>query len=244
MVPCGRSGTFARVRHSVRLMGNPMPNATPAPTGVSSLSDEAVVTRVREGETGLFELLMRRHNQRLYRTVRAILRSDEGCEDVMQQAYINAFRHLDGFQGEAQFSTWLTRIAINEAILRGRRRDRRGEVPLAEDAVETRAPTTSPDPEHTAYATELARMLEGEIDALPEVYRVVFVLREIEGLSTAETAESLGINEFTVKSRLHRAKARLRGAIAQRLGTTAAGVYAFHLRRCDRIVAAVLEQIR
>lgn len=206
--------------------------------------DDEIVARVLDGEPALFEVLMRRHNQRIYRAVRAVLRRDHECEDVMQQAYLNAFRHLAQFQREAQFSTWLTRIAVNEAIHRGRRADRRGEVPLADPDTAVEWPTTrDPDPEHAAYATEIGALLQSAVDALAEPYRLVFALREIEGMSTAETAASLEINEETVKTRLHRAKMQLRARIAESLGAASRGVYAFHLSRCDRVVSGVMAQL-
>lgn len=211
----------------------------PADRGVL---DEQIIARVVGGEPALFEQLMRRHNPRVYRTVRAILGRDDDCEDVMQQTYLNAFRHLGQFRSHARFSTWLTRIAVNEAIQRGRRRDRRAEVGM-DDAGSDGRPAMTPDPEHAAYATELGHLLDSVVDALPDSYRVVFVLREIEGLSIAETAESLDLTEDTVKTRLHRAKAHLRQQIVQRIGPSAPVAYAFHLSRCDRVVTNVMTQL-
>ncbi len=215
--------------------------ATPPEAG--DLSDEEVIGRVLGGEPALFELLMRRHNARMYRTIRAILRRDDECEDVMQQAYINAFRHLGQFHGDARFSTWLTRIAVNEAIHRSRRYGRVPEVQLSDEVPATMPSTTEPNPEHATYATELKSLLESALDALPEPYRVVFTLRALEGLSTAETAASLAINEDTVKTRLHRARGHLRGHIVERLGAAASETYAFHLSRCDRVVDRVLTEL-
>ena len=215
---------------------------TPAGTAAPGVEDEEIIARVVGGESPLFEVLMRRHNQRVYRTVRAILGSDGDCEDVMQQTYVNAFLHLRQFQRNARFSTWLTRIAVNEAIQRGRRRDRRAEVGLSDDAAVV-PPASAPNPEHAAYATELGHLLDTVVDALPDSYRVVFVLREIEGMSIAETAETLALNHDTVKTRLHRAKAHLRAQIAQRLGTSSPVLYGFHLSRCDRVVAGVRQQL-
>jgi len=204
--------------------------------------DEALIGRIVGGEPSLFELLMRRHNQRIYRTVRAILGRDADCEDVMQQTYISAFAHLRQFRSDARFSTWLTRIAVNEAIQRGRKKVRRSEVALSPTEADVRA-TTAPDPEHAAYARQLGTLIDSAMDALPDVYRAVFVLREIEGLSTAETAEALDLNQDTVKTRLHRAKTSLRAQIRSQMGTSAPVVYAFHLTRCDRIVMNVKAQL-
>lgn len=218
----------------------------PALTAAAELSDEAIVERVRGGDTAVYEILVRRHNQRLYRTIRAILRSDRDVEDVMQQAYVDAYLHLDQFKGDAKFSTWLTRIAVNRAIRTGHG-DKKQLALVASDndhdlAIE-RAPAAGLDPEHTMYGHELKAVLESMIDELPDPFRVVFVLREVEGLSTAETAASLSINEDTVKTRLHRAKRLLRDQLDRRLGPAATEVYPFHLSRCDRVVAGVMAKI-
>ena len=202
------------------------------------LSDAEVVQRVRDGDRASFEILMRRHNQRIYRAARAILKDESEVEDAMQQAYINAFTHLDQFEERARFSTWLTRIAVNEAIAR-RQRMRPTE---SEDMIEQTV-TRQPTPEHLAYAGELQRVLEDAVDGLPEVYRAVFMLRDIEGLSTNETGEALDLGEEAVKTRLHRARAMVRRAVASRLGETASGAFQFQAPRCDRVVASVLERL-
>jgi RNA polymerase sigma-70 factor, ECF subfamily len=213
----------------------------------AELSDEAIVDRVRGGDTALYEILVRRHNQRLYRTIRAILRSDSDVEDVMQDAYVDAYRHLDQFKGEARFATWLTRIAVNRAIRKGHGERKHLALAVSDhehDLAIERAPAADLDPEHTMYGHELKTVLESLIDELPDPFRVVFVLREVEGLSTAETATSLQINEDTVKTRLHRAKRLLRDRLDRRLGPAASDVYPFHLTRCDRVVAGVMQQIQ
>lgn len=210
-----------------------------------ALSDVEVVRRVRDGETALFEILMRRYNQRLYRVARAILRDDGEAEDVMQQAYVNAYIHLDQFAERASFSTWLTKIAVYEALARSRRR-RATELHTVFESGEntmTYIQTAAPDPEHQAFATELRILLESAVDGLPEHHRIVFTLREIEGLSTAETAECLGISEENVKTRLHRARALLRDDLFARTGAATSGAFQFHLSRCSRVVAGVLETI-
>lgn len=222
-----------------------MEQAILAKVAADELSDEAIVTRVREGETALYEILLRRYNQRLYRTIRAILRDDRNVEDVMQQAYIDAYTHLDQFRGDAKFATWLTRIAVNRAIRNGRG-DRRGlelVVSDQESAIE-RIPARNIDPEHAMYGHELKVVLESLIGQLPEPFRMVFVMREVEGLSTAETAACLEINEDTVKTRLHRARRLLQEQLDRRLGPAASQVYAFHLSRCDRVVAGVMAAIQ
>ena len=151
------------------------------------LSDAEVVRRVVAGDAALFEILMRRHNQRIYRGVRAVLRSDEDVEDVMQQAYINAYEHLGQFAGDAQFSTWRTRIAINEALRRRKRARVTGE---GDDVTISLVEDERPDPEQQASTAELRELLEREVAALPESYRLVIMLRDVEGLSTAETARA------------------------------------------------------
>jgi RNA polymerase sigma-70 factor, ECF subfamily len=214
----------------------------------ASLSDAEVVARVRAGETALFEILMRRHNQRVYRVARSVLKDESETEDAMQQAYVNAFVHLAQFEERAQFSTWLTRITLHEALARRRRSNARAGIAMANgeepgDPMETLA-APQPDPERQAYASELGHVLESAVDALPDVYRTVFMLREVEGLSTSETAAGLDLREEAVKTRLHRARAMLRRAITDQLGATASAAFPFHAVRCDRVVSAVLSEIR
>ena len=216
-------------------------------TKCSGLPDAEIVRRVRAGDRALFEILMRRHNQQIYRAARAIVKDESEVEDVMQQAYFNAYTHLDQFEERSQFSTWLTRIAVNEAI--ARRQKRRTVLSMTgnfeergESVAETKA-SSQPTPEHQAYAQELQRVLEEAVDELPETYRAVFMLREIEGLSTSETGEGLGLGEETVKTRLHRARAMIRRSVSSRIGAVAAGAFQFQAPRCDRVVAAVLERI-
>jgi RNA polymerase sigma-70 factor (ECF subfamily) len=211
----------------------------------NALSDEEIVARIVDGQTGLFEILMRRHNERLYRAARAILRDEREAEDVMQQAYVNAYAHLTQFDGRAQFSTWLTRIAVHEALARARRRGRYQQLD-DEDLgnVEPFMTTDRPaDPERQAFGRELAGLLEAAVDTLPDGNREVFMLREIEGLSTAETADCLGVSADVVKTRLSRARAALRRELFERAGLAAGTAFTFQRPRCDRIVAAVLARI-
>jgi RNA polymerase sigma-70 factor (ECF subfamily) len=228
-----------------------MSAARPEPARVASpLLDEEVVARVLAGETALFEVLMRRHNQRLFRTARAIVQDDAEAEDVMQEAYARAFSQLGQFQGRSQWSTWVTRIAVNEALGRLRRQGRfvntdvmeMEEASMDEPTPGDRAPPAGP--EDQVAARELNGVLERAVDGLPDIYRTVFVLREVEELSTAETADCLGISEELVKVRLHRARGELRRRLESHIGTAMRGVYGFHLSRCDRIVAHVMERIR
>jgi RNA polymerase sigma-70 factor (ECF subfamily) len=227
-------------------MAAPVSIATSGYSASNSLSDQEVVDRVRGGETALYEILMRRYNQRLYRIARSILGDDAEAEDVMQEAYVRAFQHLDGFAGDAKFSTWLTKIAIYEALRRARRRGRTEELdPILETNVHIMASATqqTPDPERQAYDHELKVVLERAVDTLPESFRSVFVLRAVEGLNVADTAASLDLTPETVKTRLHRARALLRKELQRRAGIVASAVYPFHLSRCDRVVKGVLERI-
>ena len=210
----------------------------------SEQADEDIVRQVLAGNTGLFELLMRRHNERVYRAARAIVRDEQEAEDIMQQAYVNAFTHLRQFNGSARFSTWLTKIAINESLARVRRRAR---YEPYDDDLPSVEPMMSRDaagnPEQEAFAGELRTLLERAIDTLPDGMREVFVLRDVEGLNTAEVAESLGVSEDVVKTRLSRGRAALRRALLARTGATAPEAFRFHRPRCDRVVGAVLRRI-
>src|SRR5262245_2308563 len=217
-------------------------SAVPQMSSLASLSDEEVVARVLAGETALFEILMRRHNERIYRAARAILRDDTEAEDVMQQAYVNAYTHLRQFDGRAQFATWLTRIAVHEALARARRRGRYES--LEDSPVETLMPIQSgPDPERQAFARELATLLESAVDRLTDGYREVFMLRQVQGLTTSETAQVLDVSEDVVKTRLSRARAALQRDLLDQAGEAAASAFTFGLSRCDRVVAAVMTQI-
>ncbi len=216
----------------------PLAAETPSTT---TLSDTDVVRRVRAGERALFEVLLRRHDRRVYRTVRAILRDEDEVEDAMQQAWVQAYLHLAEFQGNSAFSTWLVRIAANEALMRLRKRGAFVPVAITGDEEDTMSP--GEDPEERAAAREAIELLERAVDALPPHHRLVFMLREVEGLSTAETAAALGIAEDAAKVRLHRAKAALRRAFEDRIEGAAEEAFPFHAPRCNRIVARVMEAI-
>jgi RNA polymerase sigma-70 factor (ECF subfamily) len=210
----------------------------------NALPDEAIVTQILDGHVALFELLMRRHNERVYRAARAILRDDSEAEDVMQQAYVNAYAHLRQFDGRAAFATWLTRIAVNEAILRARKKGRYQ--PLLDDDVSLdNVVPISPanNPERQAFTSEMKVILESAIESLPDGLREVFMFRQVEGMSTAETASCLVISEDLVKTRLSRARAALRRDLIDRIGDAAAKSFTFLRPRCDRVVAAVLDRI-
>jgi RNA polymerase sigma-70 factor (ECF subfamily) len=210
------------------------------------LPDAEVIRRVRAGERGLFEVLMRRYNQRLYRAARSIVKDEDEAEDVMQQAYVNAFQHLDQFAERASFATWLTRIAVHEALARRRRRGRAVEIEAMhrDDGGEPEILTSrDPDPEEQALTGELRRTLEAAVDGLPAMYRVVFVLREVEGLGTRETAACLDTSEDVVKTRLHRARSLLQRELVARAGVGARDAFTFRAPRCNRVVAAVLARL-
>ena len=217
---------------------------SPGLTEGSDHPDEQVVRDVLAGKTAMFELLMRRYNERVYRAARAIVRDESEAEDVMQQAYVNAFTHLHQFNGSALFSTWLIRIAINEALARVRRK---GRYEAFDDAPSTVEPlmsmNPSENPERQAFAGELRKLLESAIDGLPNGMREVFVLRDVEGMSTLEVAESLGVSEDVVKTRLSRGRAMLRRVLIEQSGATAPEAFRFYRPRCDRVVAAVLAKI-
>jgi RNA polymerase sigma-70 factor, ECF subfamily len=201
------------------------------------LTDEELVERIVAGDHALFEIVMRRYNQRIYRAVRAVLGSEEEVEDVMQQAYLNAYRNLHQFAARAQFPTWLTRIAVNEAIARrGKRQPFGGD----DDAMIRLVESNAPDPEQETFASELREVMQAQVAALPDTFRAVLMLRDVEGLSTGETAACLGISEDLVKKRLSRARTMLRDRLYRRAGVTLETLFAFGNARCDRVVAAVM----
>jgi RNA polymerase sigma-70 factor (ECF subfamily) len=210
------------------------------------MTDEEVVERVKTGETALFEVLMRRYNQRLYRVTRSILGNDGEAEDVTQDAYVRSYMHLDQFDGRAKFSTWLTKIAVHEALARLRSRQRLVEIDAASDSMEVKMNLESraPSPEQEVLTHTMRIVLEAAVDSLPETYRSVFMMREVEEMSTAETAESLDLSEDAVKVRLHRARAMMRKNIYEQTGAATAAAFQFMGARCDRMVAAVFERIR
>ncbi|HMI90493.1 MAG TPA: RNA polymerase sigma factor [Polyangiales bacterium] len=204
------------------------------------LSDEALIERIRLGDGDCFALLMQRYNQRLYRVARAITRHDADAEDAVQHAYLSAFTHLYQFAGLASFSTWLTRIVINQALSRQREQRRLQRMSAELTAPDWRSGAGEQrSPEDQVGCGELRGLLEAAIDALPEDYRAIVVLREVEGLSTQEAAACLSISEETARVRLHRARGLLRTELGQRAG---AGVEVFRFggERCARMTARVL----
>lgn len=213
--------------------------------GYESWTDEQVVDRVLAGETVLFEIIMRRYNQRLYRVVRAILRDDSETEDIVQDAYVRAYQYLHQFERRAPFSTWLARIAIHEALSRARKRKRFEHLDSAtHDGDLSVSQSNAPlDPEMSTSKAEITRLLEEAVLALPEDYRTVLMLRDIEEMSTAETAAALSITEVNVKVRLHRGRALVRKHLFARTGDAAKTAFPFMGARCDRVVEHVFARI-
>lgn len=222
-----------------------VPNSNQHQLGLRiGLSDEEIVRRVVAGETELFELLMRRHNQRLYRTVRALVPDADAAEEALQRAYVAAWRGLAQFAGRSSFITWMTRIAMRSAGDFARR-ERRA-VEIAEESSSAAPGDFEVEAADAPMSRkELADVLERAIDALPSAQRIVVVLRLVDGLSTAEVAEAVGVTEETVKVRLHRARERLKEDLlltAEREGILAR-TWAFDGERCDRLVRRVFQSM-
>jgi RNA polymerase sigma-70 factor (ECF subfamily) len=231
------------------IQGNQMRTATSSNAN-AAMSDADLAQCIGAGDQGAFVLLMRRHNQLLFRTARAILRDDAEAEDALQDAYLQAFRAIGQFRGDAKLSTWLTRIVVNEAIARSRKATRRAEVtPLYPvDEPETHAAEGAMDnqidsPEKSAMRAQARAMLEQSLDALPEAFRTVFVLRAVEEMSGEEVAACLGIPEATVRSRFFRARSMLRASLASHFDIALEDAFSFDGARCDRIVATVLARV-
>jgi RNA polymerase sigma-70 factor (ECF subfamily) len=219
----------------------------PASTA-SRAGDTDLIARAASGDARAFEALMRRYNRMLFRTARAILRDDAEAEDALQEAYLQAYGSLASFRAEAKLSTWLARIVANEALMRLRKQTRRAEiVPMqSADAPEVEQVMDSDmdnAPDTRAARGEMRRLLEAQIDALPEIYRTVFMLRAVEELSAEETAAVLEIPAATVRTRLFRARSLLREALAQKIDVACEDAFSFAGERCDRVVARVLARL-
>jgi RNA polymerase sigma-70 factor, ECF subfamily len=227
-------------------MRAPSHESAPLPAG-----DADLVARILLRDDAAFEALMRRFNGRLFRVARAILNDDSDAEDALQDAYLDAFRHMSEFRGDAQLGTWLTRIVVNQSLMRLRRRKRdrvvlpfrrpEGAEEEAEVQVADRRTESAPD---GLLRAEMRKLLERRIDELPVAFRTVFVMREVEDMSVQETADSLSIPAATVRTRLFRARALLREALAREFDTATLNVFGFAGARCDRVVAAVLLRSR
>jgi RNA polymerase sigma-70 factor (ECF subfamily) len=215
---------------------------------LDTLPDEELIARVRAGEKDLYEVLVRRYNERLYRVARAIVRNSEEAADIVQEALVRAFAQLGQFSGAARFSTWLTKIAIYEALSRLRRRARTTNLEITTDSdsqsVVEALESLGPSPEEQTLRTQALEMLEAAVDALPPALRSVFMMREIEEMSTRETAECLDISEEAVKIRLHRARKLLRRDIQSRVGVVSSQAFRFLGANCNRVLRAVMDRIQ
>lgn len=216
-------------------------------------SDGALVARARRGERAAIRAIVQRNNRSLFRLARSVLGHDAEAEDAVQEAYVRAFTHLGDFRGDSRLSTWLARIVLNEALVRRRRRawaavggkPRRDSDDVEDERVVRfpLVPAGDPDPEQAAAHAEIRRLLERSIDGLGEPFRVVFVLREVERMSVEETARCLGIPPETVKTRLHRAKAKLRRELQDELAAVLADAFPFAGARCARLTQRVLTRL-
>ncbi|TIL58292.1 MAG: RNA polymerase sigma factor [Mesorhizobium sp.] len=211
----------------------------PAASGEMQLVGRALA---REG--GAFHTIIKMHNQRLYRIARSVVRNDSEAEDIVQEAYVRAFAQLGDFRGESSLATWLSRIVINEALGRLRKRRRTVAMPQNLQAEIIKFPLNpSDDPERMMAQRQILELVERATDRLPDVYRTVFVARVIEGLSIDETAELLDVRPETVKTRLHRARALVRKALADQIGPVLLDAFPFAGRRCERLTAAVMQRL-
>lgn len=214
--------------------------------GTSHLEDAAVVKRVVAGERALFEILMRRYNQTVFRIIRGYLRDQEEVQDAMQNTYLKAYDKLYQFQGNSAFSTWLIRIGINEALLRLKDLKKSRVVFMSAEtegngASINQIPDKQMNPEETIVRNEARELLEQAIDNLPEMYRIIYLLKEVEGLDNAQIEESLGLSESNIKVRLHRAKNLLKESLFEL--TSRGEVFEFGNSRCDAVVAFVMSRI-
>jgi RNA polymerase sigma-70 factor (ECF subfamily) len=219
--------------------------ALTSPTPEQACDDLELARRIGAGDRASFELLMRRHNRRLYRLARAALRDDAEAEDALQEAYLSAYRAIASFRGDAKLSTWLSRMLLNECFARLRKQARRHNViPMAaSDEVDTMPCDERDFPDKAMARTEMRSMLERKLDALPQDFRTVFVLRDVEELSVEETAACLDIPEATVRSRHFRARGLLRESLARDIDIAERDLFDFGGAHCDRIVAAVVARL-
>jgi RNA polymerase sigma-70 factor (ECF subfamily) len=228
----------------------PLPH-TPPDAASAALTDGVLVARVRAGDLAAFELIMRRHNQRLYRLARGILRNGPEAEDVVQETYVRSFEKLADFMGPEGFAAWLGKIVVNEALGRLRKQGKLISLEYHIDRPQWKHDSRQaeamrslqPDPERLASSGELRRMIEKAIDQLPEDFRAVFVLRAVEGMSIGDTADYLSIREETVKTRFHRARKQIQEALGAQFDALMPSAFSFAGERCDRMVAAVLARV-
>ena len=231
-----------------------MSNAASTPSAIPDspelASDRELAARASQGDTSAFECIMRRHNRLLFRTARSILKSDEETEDALQESYLRAWRAIGSFRDDAQLSTWLVRIVINEALGRLRRWGAQV-IPLdgaaapgpGKETESTVADDPDEQPERLAMREELRQLMERRIDRLPDAYRTVFMLRAVEEMSVAETAAALALPEATVRTRFFRARSLLRESLSRDMDVAVGDAFSFDGARCDRIVAGVLASL-
>ena len=216
---------------------------------VDRLSDTELVDRARARDQLAVRAITKRYNRRLFRLARSILRDDAEAEDVVQESYVRAFTGLDLFRGDASFGTWITRIAVNEALGRLRRRrptidwETYSENRTTAQVIDFPASAVSNDPERMMAQSEVRAVLERAIDELPDAFRAVFVARIVEGLTIEETADLFGLKPETVKTRLHRARALLRDALDKQMGPMLTSTFPFDGARCDRMTDAVVRRV-
>ncbi|UWU94737.1 RNA polymerase sigma factor [Bradyrhizobium sp. CB1015] len=226
-----------------------MPGTAAGLTAAARTSEAALVDRARRRDEAALREIMQANNRRLFRLARGILRSDSDAEDVVQETYVRAFTHLDGFLAESALSTWLSRIAINEALGRARGRKPQvelGSVPeatLEAQIIQFPLSSAATDPEKSMAQREIQRVVERAVDELPETFRMVFIARVMEGMSVEETAELLGIKPETVKTRLHRARTMLRENVEKKIGPVVMDAFPFAGERCERLTEAVLRRL-
>lgn len=211
----------------------------------TDVSDEAVLARIRAGDTRAYEILMRRYNRRLFRITRSILRDGDAAQDAMQEAYVRAYTNLASYRTPGNFAAWLTRIAVNEALMMKRKDKRYTPLADADDEDQDRAPLPAAEtPEDLAAGSELRHLIETAVDRLPDDFRTVFVLRALEQLSVEETAACLNIQAATVKTRFHRARGLMQQSLRGHIEAAGLKAFDFDGPRCDRLVATVLERLK
>jgi len=215
---------------------------------LARLDDAELVRHALNRDAEAFRIIMQRHNQRLYRVARSVLRNSVEAEDAVQEAYVAAFSHLASYRGESPLAAWLSRIVMNEALGRLRRKPGPADFAPLEAVREAEIipfPSSAPqdDPERTMAQRQILQLVETATDALPEVYRVVFMIRVIEGMSVEETAHLLGIKPETVKTRLHRARQLVRNQLNKQIGPVLMDAFPFAGRRCERLTTGVLKRL-
>lgn len=216
---------------------------------ITAADDALLVQGARDRDEAAIRAIMQHNNRRLFRVARGILRNDGEAEDVVQETYVRAFTHLDSFRGDSSFATWLTRIAMNEAL--GRLRRERPQVELTSlkpgvleaQIIQFPQSLNLGDPEKSMAQREIQHVVERAIDDLPEAFRIVFITRVVEGMNVEETAELLGLKPETVKTRLHRARSLLRGNVEKRIGPVVMEAFPFAGKRCERLTEAVLQRL-